>query len=129
MSRDIGGRPWARLRKTILDRDGWRCAYCGKDLRQPGARPQVDHMNPREFGGTDDPSNLVGCCGKCNHDKGNMRYEDWLAKIGKAPRTQQPTSTSRPPGCPGLNIGSRNWTGTLIQCGNHWHPAPPEPRR
>ena len=34
-------RRWRRLRRRILDRDGWRCRVCGK-----AGRLEVDHVKP-----------------------------------------------------------------------------------
>lgn len=58
----------AKLRFSILHRDGFRCVYCG---RYSGARElHVDHKHPRSKGGSDDPSNLVTACRLCNMGKG-----------------------------------------------------------
>jgi 5-methylcytosine-specific restriction endonuclease McrA len=59
-----GGRPSARLAVYILRRDGYRCAWCG------GTATTVDHVVPRIDGGTDDPSNCVAACERCNKSKG-----------------------------------------------------------
>lgn len=56
-----------RLRITVLERDGYRCAYCGK--RVPEARLQVDHFIPRKLGGEDRIDNLVTACQQCNNGK------------------------------------------------------------
>jgi len=57
----------------IAIRDGGKCLYCGLD----GASDmgilrtlQLDHLIPRRAKGSDDPSNLVLCCSRCNGDKG-----------------------------------------------------------
>ena len=59
------GRAWAALSARILARDGHRCHYCGKPART------VDHVLPVAAGGTDDPSNLVAACRRCNARKGS----------------------------------------------------------
>jgi 5-methylcytosine-specific restriction endonuclease McrA len=58
---------WRRLRASILERDGYRCRYCGADATT------VDHVvsirvapNLRL-----EPSNLVACCVRCNSTKAN----------------------------------------------------------
>ncbi len=57
---------WRRLRRTILERDGYRCVWCGSPATQ------VDHLTPKAHGGTDDPANLGASCGSCNSARGGM---------------------------------------------------------
>lgn len=65
------GRPWRRLRESILERDGFLCRYCG------GPANTVDHVLPVDKGGTHDRSNLVAACGTCNASKGNRTLQEW----------------------------------------------------
>lgn len=37
---------WLAFRLAILNRDGWRCVSCGRDVRGRG-RARVDHIQPR----------------------------------------------------------------------------------
>ena len=56
---------WAQLRRSILDRDGWRCVRCGR-----AGRLEVDHAIPMAAGG--DPwseSNLQALCRGCHFRK------------------------------------------------------------
>ena len=58
----IAWRQWARLRRRILERDGYRCRACGR----PG-RLEVDHVQPLHQGGAAlDPTNLQALCGPCH---------------------------------------------------------------
>lgn len=57
-----------RLRMRVLERDGFRCVYCGAGPRQ--SLLEVDHVIPRVAGGTDDSWNLVTACQSCNGGKG-----------------------------------------------------------
>ena len=62
---------WLKIRKRILLRDNYTCAYCGV----PDART-VDHIVPRSawpegVPGVDEDSNLVVACASCNSRKGN----------------------------------------------------------
>lgn len=59
-------RPKARF--EILKRDGFTCAYCG--ATPPNVLLEVDHIVPRAEGGTDDDSNLITACERCNRGKG-----------------------------------------------------------
>lgn len=55
-------------RELVLNRDGRRCAYCGK-----GDRLEVDHVIPIKHNGTDLMSNLITSCKKCNGSKSRHR--------------------------------------------------------
>ena len=65
------GRPWRRLRETILERDGFLCRYC------EGPANTVDHVIPVERGGSHDPANLVAACSRCNESKGAKSLDEW----------------------------------------------------
>ena len=58
---NLSGRRWRRLRSRILDRDGWRCRKCGK-----AGILEVDHIQPLEDGGSDEPDNLQVLCRGCH---------------------------------------------------------------
>lgn len=79
----LGGRGtterWRKLRRRVLERDGYSCAYCG------GQADSVDHIIPRaawpaDQPGVDDLTNLVACCTPCNSRKGS--------KVGTPPRPE-----------------------------------------
>lgn len=62
------GRVSTALRFKILERDYFKCAYCG-------ANPQItslhiDHKLPVSEGGTNELSNLITACAECNLGKG-----------------------------------------------------------
>lgn len=57
-----------RVRIRILERDSYRCVYCGATPLR--AYLDVDHVVPRIQGGTNDPTNLVTACAACNGGKG-----------------------------------------------------------
>jgi hypothetical protein len=54
-----------RLRFAVLERDGFRCYYCGSQ----GQPLEVDHVVPQSLGGQDLPDNLVAACSDCNRGK------------------------------------------------------------
>lgn len=60
----------ARFR--ILDRDGYRCRYCGRSALD-GATLHIDHVIPVISGGTNEETNLVTACQDCNLGKGAQR--------------------------------------------------------
>jgi hypothetical protein len=60
----------------VYKRDGYRCRYCGND----DVPLSVDHAPlPYEECGPSTEDNLVAACRKCNREKSNMSYEDWLS--------------------------------------------------
>lgn len=56
-----------RLRIAVLERDGYRCIYCGRSSRETVL--EVDHVIPRARGGVDLSINLVTACRDCNGGK------------------------------------------------------------
>ncbi|MGB8473648.1 MAG: HNH endonuclease [Candidatus Acidiferrum sp.] len=67
----------------ILERDDYRCQYCGLDGRasfENALVMRVDFIHPRARKGKKDPSNLVACCTPCNTIKGTKVY----ANLGEA---------------------------------------------
>jgi 5-methylcytosine-specific restriction endonuclease McrA len=69
-------------RKSIFARDRYTCQYCGT---ASGALT-LDHVVPRERGGSSEWENLVCCCTKCNNLKGNRSPEEAGLKLRKFPR-------------------------------------------
>lgn len=58
----------------VYRRDQYRCRYCGR----ADVPLTVDHLILWEEGGPSIPENLVASCRRCNKDRGNMQYEEWL---------------------------------------------------
>lgn len=70
-------------RRTVLQRDDHRCAYCG------GNADTVDHVQPRSRGGRHEWTNVVAACARCNHRKADRLLDElgWeLAFVPRAPR-------------------------------------------
>lgn len=63
----------------ILDRYGFRCAYCGRKLEYgvPGSVPTMDHVIPLSKGGGHSKGNIVPACGRCNSAKRDKTLEQW----------------------------------------------------
>ena len=60
---------WRKLRRWVLERDGYRCRYCGRRATT------VDHVLPRsafqkQGMNADFEENLVAACKDCNFKKG-----------------------------------------------------------
>ncbi|MDA2912748.1 HNH endonuclease [Acidobacteriia bacterium AH_259_A11_L15] len=52
---------YAQLRRQVLERDGWRCQYCGGC-----AELEIHHIQPRSRLGHDREENLVTVCAGCH---------------------------------------------------------------
>jgi 5-methylcytosine-specific restriction endonuclease McrA len=58
----------AQLRFKVLQRDGFRCAYCGRSARD-GTVLHIDHVVPVAAGGETTEDNLLTACSSCNLGK------------------------------------------------------------
>ena len=54
-------------RFKILERDGFKCGYCG--ISKDETELHVDHMHPRKHGGNNNIDNLITACIPCNLGK------------------------------------------------------------
>ena len=71
---------WLYKKKKILKRDNYICQYCGSTLHL-----ECDHLIPIIRGGTNEYSNLITACQKCNrqkHDKLPLDFILWKIKKG-----------------------------------------------
>jgi 5-methylcytosine-specific restriction endonuclease McrA len=62
----------AQMRFRVLQRDGFRCRYCGRSGSAPGVVLHVDHVVPLAAGGTSTEDNLLTACEECNLGKSTM---------------------------------------------------------
>jgi 5-methylcytosine-specific restriction endonuclease McrA len=88
----------------ILERDNYRCQYCGLDGRanfENALVMRVDFVHPRARKGKKDPANLVACCSPCNTIKGTKVYanfddaKSFVLKQREALRKAWETKTAR----------------------------------
>jgi hypothetical protein len=72
---NVAGSKWIRPEKRIAIylRDGYCCAYCGSE-----ARLSLDHLTPRELGGSHDATNLITACVACNSARRDLPMRAWL---------------------------------------------------
>ena len=64
----------------ILERDQYRCRYCGLDGKasfENALVMSVDFVHPRAHRGRKHPANLVACCRPCNMIKGTRVYKNF----------------------------------------------------
>jgi 5-methylcytosine-specific restriction endonuclease McrA len=64
------GRTTAEQRKRVAARDGWRCRWCLRIIREAPCpeeeRATLEHLLPKSQGGTWALSNLALACAPCN---------------------------------------------------------------
>src|SRR5579859_410938 len=63
--------------RKILERDDYRCQYCGLDGRASfdnALTMRVDFVIPRARKGKKSPDNLAACCAPCNTIKGTRVF-------------------------------------------------------
>lgn len=65
------GMNWIRQEKrlAIYLRDGMACMWCGSGVDN-GAQLTLDHIKPHSKGGSNDATNLITCCKRCNDSRG-----------------------------------------------------------
>lgn len=64
---------WENLRSLVFIRDGHTCRYCGAT----DTPLHCDHVVPLSRGGSNEMSNLVAACQRCNLSKGSKLIEHW----------------------------------------------------
>lgn len=83
ITQNDGSKAIVRMSQRALDnaitwkcfeRDEYKCRYCG----QTGIPLTYDHVYLWEKGGENTIENGVTACRKCNKQRGNMDYKDWL---------------------------------------------------
>lgn len=68
---------WARLRFRILNRDGFKCRYCGNSpLKDKLCVLHVDHVIARSKVMSNGENNLITACAVCNLGKLNFDLSD-----------------------------------------------------
>lgn len=84
-----GGSNWNgnmdKIRRTALYlRAGLTCAACGRSALSGADRASLslDHVVAVSLGGSNDSSNLVVLCVRCNSSKGSQDLTAWLARGG-----------------------------------------------
>lgn len=58
--------PWKDIRREILERDDFRCVFCGSGGRFSDIILEIDHITPRSAGGGNEPENLRTLCQLCH---------------------------------------------------------------
>lgn len=69
----------SRIRRRVIERDGYWCVYCDIDLRD--SEIHLDHVIPESQGGPTTYDNLQVTCRKCNTEKGVLTEEEFMNKL------------------------------------------------
>jgi hypothetical protein len=69
-----------KKRLAIYLRDGLACAYCCTSI-EDGAKLTLDHLQPHSKGGSNNATNLVTCCHRCNSSRGNRAWRGFAASV------------------------------------------------
>ena len=74
-ARKLGKRAQAISKRTVFERDGWRCKHCGRRVRPDYSinhdlYPHLDHIIPLARGGDHTWANVQLLCRACNIAKG-----------------------------------------------------------
>ena len=71
-------------RQNLLERDEYKCQYCGKNF--PIKELNMDHVIPRDRGGSTTWENVVISCIRCNSRKSNRLPKEAGMRLLKEPK-------------------------------------------
>jgi len=70
-------RSAAKLKKQVLEEQGFRCIYCGCNLFPLSLKkPVFDHFVPWAFTANTSKENLIASCQECNSIKTDRCFKD-----------------------------------------------------
>lgn len=84
------------IRCRLAEAQNWKCCWCGCECIEQANKPHsatIEHVLPRSLGGENTWENYAMACGNCNHRRGNMSVEDFIA--GKTPPKTRTTAERR----------------------------------
>ena len=73
-------RPVKRL--AIYLRDGLACAWCGEGI-EDGVKLTLDHLTPHSRQGSNDQTNLVTACHRCNSSRGSRSVQKFAVAVAE----------------------------------------------
>jgi len=77
------------LRKAIIAKYNGNCAYCGEKGEE------VEHIIPKQSGGTNSFKNLAFSCRNCNEKKGTLSLKEFGKAMGKDYSHLEPSKTPK----------------------------------
>ena len=75
----LTGEKWLAHKKAVIEKFGYRCAYCGCEISIDGFH--IDHFIPKNRGGRNDFENLFPACNPCNIFKRDWLIEEFRSEI------------------------------------------------
>ncbi len=66
--------------ERILERDGARCVWCGREVGTGLVAATTEHVVPRIKGGPSWIENEVAACRRCNGQRGHRTPADWITE-------------------------------------------------
>lgn len=69
-----------KYKNQIIKKEKRICYICLRKIDEEESA-SIDHVNPKQFNGTNNRKNLRCCCERCNNDKGNMNMETYYNHI------------------------------------------------
>lgn len=86
------------IRCRLAEAQNWKCCWCGEPCRPEANHPDsatIEHVQPRSFGGADDWENYAMACATCNHKRGTLSVEDFMAGKIPAPSRKESNTVRR----------------------------------
>ena len=83
------------IRCRLAEAQNWKCCWCGDECIPESDTPKsatIEHVQPRSQGGADEWENYAMACAECNHRRGTLSVEDFMA--GRFPKPK-PNKASR----------------------------------
>lgn len=68
------------LKMLIIKEENRICYICKIKIPEE-EHATIDHVNPKSKFGKDDRENLHCCCNRCNNDKGNLTYDEYISHV------------------------------------------------
>src|SRR5690606_28285985 len=95
------GVNWVRqsTRLAIYLRDGLACVWCGHAV-EDGAQLALDHVRPHSKGGTNEPTNLVTACMRCNSSRGDRPVRTFARAVAEYLNHGATTTPASAASCP-----------------------------
>lgn len=85
----LPSRSRRKIYKRLAGFYGDCCYYCQRQFFGFGKRQRtIDHLTPLSRAGTNELSNLVLACSRCNHLKGDMTWLEFIASERYGERRQ-----------------------------------------
>lgn len=80
--------PTEEVKESVKQRDGWLCLCCHEDNRR---LLQIDHIDPRYYGGSNALDNLQTLCRSCNQNRGTKgNTSEWNYRNNRTSLTGAP---------------------------------------